>query len=130
MGFNQWEEVETRKYNLDTFHQPCSRCQPSSSYQPLPHPQDFCTCKKQGFRLTPLEFGLAQRLRPLVDTEVIVEFLNGEYTTEIEGTLLLVGTDFIELLVDPIVNKKKRKGRILYIPFHAIKWVERSGFAE
>lgn len=118
---NHWNEFDMVKFNQDL--SPC----PCGFHHSFQHNfQDVCTCKQMPHRLTPLQFGLAQRLRLLIDCEVLVEFLSGEEDEQIEGTLCLVGTNFIEVCVEAD-KKAKQKETVFIIPLNAIKFIKKIG---
>ena len=81
-----------------------------------------CCDKRFRIRLGGLKSGLAFRLDQLSGCNIKL-FIEGE-TKPVEGKLILVGTDFAELLLKNKVDKKNKFDQFLIVPFESIKLIE------
>lgn len=77
-------------------------------------------------RLGGLKHGMAFRLRQLLDCDIKINVV--EENEKIHGKLVIVGTDFVEVLVnnEPKQRKQKCRGKMQsrIIPFESIKFIE------
>jgi hypothetical protein len=73
-------------------------------------------------RLGGLKSGMAFRLRQLLDCDV--KLLIAEEKEKIKGKIILVGTDFVEILINNDQFKSDCKMKTHIVPFESIKLIE------
>lgn len=111
------------------------------------HHHDDCNCHKHNnhhddcfcddrfsVRLGGLTSGMSFRLRQLLDCDI--KIIVAEENETIQGKLVTVGTDFIEVLVRDVRDEKEKKGKkrkkekcrctmqSRIVPFESIKFIE------